>query len=187
VSITFHRQLLRHDPASGIIGDCYRTAIACLFNMDPADVPHFMQGRAGPPPGMRDANTWLAERGYSLVRQRHPGGIEDLLGIMRRIACDNTGSYYLLTGRSAIGCNLVVICRNDKIVWDPIRTPSASSVRRSEIRLWASSWNFWASVAARWLGYHERRPAHHSRRHSMATMGQPDRILLTPGVSWVCM
>ena len=117
MSITFHRQLLRHDPASGIIGDCYRTAIACLFNMDPADVPHFMQGRAGPP-GMRDANTWLAERGYSLVRQRHPGGIEDLLGIMRRIACDNTGSYYLLTGRSAIGCNLVVIW-NDKIVWDP--------------------------------------------------------------------
>ena len=93
-SITFHRQLLRHDPASGIIGDCYRTAIACRLNMDPADVPHFMQGRAGPP-GMRDANTWLAERGYSLVRQRHPGGIEDLLGIMRRIACDNTGSYYL--------------------------------------------------------------------------------------------
>jgi len=38
----FHKQLItNHNPESGIFGDCQRTAIACLLDKHPSDVPHF--------------------------------------------------------------------------------------------------------------------------------------------------
>ena len=37
------RQLFRHEPHNVIYGDCHRTAIACLLDMEPWQVPHFTQ------------------------------------------------------------------------------------------------------------------------------------------------
>jgi hypothetical protein len=38
------KQSFKHDPSKGINGDCHRTAIAMILNMDRDDVPHFMDG-----------------------------------------------------------------------------------------------------------------------------------------------
>ena len=38
--MTPHKQLNRHRPEEGVFGDCYRTAIACLLDLRPQDVPH---------------------------------------------------------------------------------------------------------------------------------------------------
>ena len=38
----FHSQLIKHDPDNGQWGDCFRTCIACIFNVhNVTDVPHF--------------------------------------------------------------------------------------------------------------------------------------------------
>jgi hypothetical protein len=119
-AIPFHKQLVRHDPANGRHGDCYRTALACLLGLRPDEVPHFADEAATKGQSFqRKAGEWLADRGLALVRQWYPGGIADLPGILCRVACENTGSYYLVTGRSPTGVNHVVIARNHRIVWDP--------------------------------------------------------------------
>jgi hypothetical protein len=38
--MTPHKQRFRHDPANGIYGDCWRTAIACLLDIQPEEIPH---------------------------------------------------------------------------------------------------------------------------------------------------
>ena len=62
--MTPHKQLIKHDPENGQWGDCGRTAIACLLDLHPSDVPHFWEG---PERADRDPETecrkWLAERG----------------------------------------------------------------------------------------------------------------------------
>lgn len=38
------KQAFKHDPANGVFGDCHRTAIAMILNLDRDEVPHFMDG-----------------------------------------------------------------------------------------------------------------------------------------------
>lgn len=38
------KQAFKHDPVNGVFGDCHRTAIAMILNMDRDEVPHFMDG-----------------------------------------------------------------------------------------------------------------------------------------------
>ena len=35
------KQIYRHLPEAGQIGDCARTVIACLLDLHPCEVPHF--------------------------------------------------------------------------------------------------------------------------------------------------
>ncbi len=64
------KQLFRHKPAEGIYGDCHRTAIACVLDMDAKDVPHFMDGKAfsGEAENAHDrAEAWLNARGIATI------------------------------------------------------------------------------------------------------------------------
>jgi len=36
----FYKQKYLHDPGNGVIGDCYRTAIGCILEIDPMELPH---------------------------------------------------------------------------------------------------------------------------------------------------
>lgn len=67
--ITRLRQLHRHRPDEGSIGDCYRTAIACLLGLtDPAEVPHFVAEDGGLPwEHIRLARAWLRGRDLDLL------------------------------------------------------------------------------------------------------------------------
>ena len=59
----FHKQLYRHDPENGVWGDCYRTAWACLLDLEPEDVPHFCEGFTDDGAATAKLDAWLRERG----------------------------------------------------------------------------------------------------------------------------
>ena len=111
-----HKQRFRHDPDNGVWGDCWRTAIACLFDLEPGDVPHFGDGGpSGDEMGAR-VDAWLKEQGCHRVMLAFPAELDDVL---RTVGYYNPNAWYLLTGRSRTGVDHVVICRNNKIEHDP--------------------------------------------------------------------
>jgi hypothetical protein len=113
----FHKQLNRHDPDNGVWGDCFRTALACLLDMNPEDVPHFLEGGPEPEEFMRRHREWLLEHGYSIFAIGFDAGLEDVMKTMKNV---NPGLYYLISGQSVRGINHVCIGLEDKIIHDPM-------------------------------------------------------------------
>lgn len=64
-----HKQLLKHDPANGVYGDCFRTCIACLLERPVTEVPHFCDGGKDDV-WLEDLYKYLAPRGYYYVEFR---------------------------------------------------------------------------------------------------------------------
>jgi hypothetical protein len=118
-----HKQLFRHKPEEGVYGDCQRTVFACLLDRDsPEDVPHFGQpdeGQDEVPEGQfwDRANAWLGQQGYKLFQVAYPGNTP-LHAVLRTQGMINPGIWYMLAGKSANGCQHVVICLGDAIAWD---------------------------------------------------------------------
>jgi hypothetical protein len=120
--IAKHKQLFRHDPDSGVYGDCYRTVVACLLGKEPAEVPHFCDGPDDGKVADR-VRTFLRPQGMALIEV--PFGPDLDLAVALQIgSARSEGMHYLLTGKSKIGSNHVVICRGDEIVHDPSLTNS---------------------------------------------------------------
>lgn len=113
-----HKQLFLHKPEEGQLGDCYRTAIACLLEREPGSVPHHY-GRAD----MSDSEVralmqaWLAEQGLCSVQVCFGGS--DLATVMGFMGSRNPGLYYMLSGTSPRGTCHVVICLGNQMVHDP--------------------------------------------------------------------
>ena len=116
------KQLNRHDPKNGIYGDCHRTAIACVLNMDAVDVPHFMDGLHNEPgdSAHEAAEQWLNERGIATITMAFDGKTP-LSDILSTVANVNTRSrpVYILGGESCNGVNHSVVCCDGEIVCDP--------------------------------------------------------------------
>lgn len=117
--MTPHKQLFRHDPENGVYGDCGRTAIACLLDLHPSQVPHFFHGPENP---LHDPNeelkAWLAKRGITLLTFN----LSSELKIDEVMECMNSQQpdvWYCLVGESANGVDHSVVCRGDQIVHDP--------------------------------------------------------------------
>ncbi len=115
------KQRYHHDPDNGSYGDCTRTVFACLLDLDRDVVPHF--GADEPPVHVRSNHerAWLAEQGLVEVTIPYTG---ELAEILCAFGANNTGMHYMLSGTSRTGCAHVVICRNEKIVWDTSLTDS---------------------------------------------------------------
>jgi len=115
--MTPHKQLLRHNPAAGQIGDCWRTCIACLLDLAPDQVPHFVEPHLDDGPAATAfARRWLASRGFGLIQFAYTGALQ---GILDAQAAVNPDTYFLLGGMSRSGVLHSVIARNDAIEWDP--------------------------------------------------------------------
>lgn len=117
--MTPFKQLYKHDPDKGIWGDCHRTAIGCLLDIPPEQLPHFWQDKHDEPVYiiMQDINVYLHNIGYYLASfsvQSH--STEDILVWMKEM---NPNLYYLLTGMSKNQVGHTVICCNDAIIHDP--------------------------------------------------------------------
>lgn len=115
------KQKYLHRPEEGQFGDCYRTCLACLLDMDRDDVPHFVTTMD---PGEWERNVqprvdaWLRERGF--VELALPASGEcDLDTILQMIS--SRGVYTILTGTSATGCNHCVVVGPDQTIHDPGR------------------------------------------------------------------
>lgn len=114
------KQLYLHDPANGQLGDCFRTALACLLDLEPEEVPHFFATTKQYKTGIKKSNEWLANRGLYLISIPYLN--EDVQAILDTIGGINPGLHYILTGESRTGVNHNVICLNNKVVWDPSLT-----------------------------------------------------------------
>jgi len=118
------KQLFRHRPHLGEIGDCHRTAIACLLDLDPQEVPHFgemdwdfeQQRFRENGDFHRHVSDWLRTRGLATVDSVYSCTLEELLTHLGRV---NPNAYYLLGGESRTGVNHTVIGCGGEIVWDP--------------------------------------------------------------------
>jgi hypothetical protein len=113
------KQHLRHNPPAAY-GDCFRTAIAIVLDMDAADVPHFMDGGVSGEDGAEAAETWLNARSLTAINIVADGS-RPLQGVLDSIAGTNLRNVpvFLLTGKSRNGCAHVVVACNGDIVCDP--------------------------------------------------------------------
>lgn len=119
--MTPHKQRFVHNPAEGSWGDCERTAIACLLDLAPDDVPHWNEGQDGRGPinerSVTIRRAWLAERGLFLVSINLAA--DSFAEIMEWTALNHPDIHYLVGGSTDRGVNHVVICRNRSMVHDP--------------------------------------------------------------------
>lgn len=110
------KQKFKHSPDNGIWGDCHRTAIACILNLDRDDVPNFGDGGPSGDEFTKRVNSWLLENGYVPVHTIYSC---ELGALLFTIAATNPDIYYLLGGRSRTGVDHTVVGLNDKIIHDP--------------------------------------------------------------------
>lgn len=116
--MTPSKQLFRHNPAAGTWGDCYRTAVACLLDLAPAEVPHVYDQGASGEEGMAAMKAFLAARGLVPVTIIYDGAA-DLQQVLTAREHYDPGVSFLLTGQSRNGTDHVVVARGGKIIWDP--------------------------------------------------------------------
>ena len=100
--MTPHKQLILHDTSNGQFGDCDRTAIACLLDMAPDDVPHWYDGFNGfgqaNATALEIRRNWLADRGLFLVSVPYEADVMEQ--ILKLIAINHPGIHYLIAGMS---------------------------------------------------------------------------------------
>lgn len=114
-----HKQLFRHDPDRGIIGDCYRTAIACLLDLSPIEVPHVYQMFPEDPDAAHEHMAdWLRLRGWTRAIIAWEGLEQNVDEFVRNVSTGMPGLHFILLGRSRNERNHAVICRDGVIVWD---------------------------------------------------------------------
>ncbi|MCS3725473.1 hypothetical protein [Bradyrhizobium betae] len=113
------KQLLRHNPPASY-GDCFRTAIAIVLDMDAADVPHFMDGGVSGDDGAAAAEAFLNAHGMTAINIVVDGA-RPLQAVLDSIAGTNLRQMpaFLLTGTSRNSCAHVVVGCNGDIVCDP--------------------------------------------------------------------
>lgn len=115
----YHKQLHQHDPANGVLGDCFRTSLACLLDLEPKDVPHFM-GDPDEPTEVAWANVdiWLGEKfnlRFCTIRLQ----IKNIDPWLEFLDEENPGLRYELGGKSPRGSCHSVIVESGKIIHDP--------------------------------------------------------------------
>lgn len=122
----FHNQLNGHYLPNRLIGDCYRTCIACLLDKHPSEVPHWLEnywwngqlvilGRE-----FEDAvDDWLQTQGYAKFDLPFPGenSLQDVADTIAHI--NGTNFLYMVGGFSPRNCGHVVIYRGRTLLWDP--------------------------------------------------------------------
>ena len=113
--MTPYKQLYRHNPEIGQIGDCYRTTIGCLLDIPPEDVPHFYEQWDNNGPEL--AGAWLGAQGLALAEFPFTGDtLDDVLGT---VGDWNPSLYWILTGKSSNNVNHSVVCKGGVIEHDP--------------------------------------------------------------------
>lgn len=116
------KQRVKHDPASGKFGDCFRTALASILDIeDVGNVPHFFENGETADEAWARIDPWLTDQGFCMVAIPYPGNLTRL-EVCQGFGGSNPNVYYLLGG-SIRGVNHIVVCCNDEIVCNPAMYP----------------------------------------------------------------
>lgn len=111
-----------HDPEAGLFGDCHRTCIAMILDVDRDEVPHFMDGvprNAGSdhPECLRaeaEERAWLAGWGLTPVNVAFPGDLS-LAQLMELLAFVTREAAVVLGCTSSSGTNHSVVYYQGRI------------------------------------------------------------------------
>lgn len=138
----YHKQLFPvHDPDNGIYGDCYRTVIACLLDLDPEEVPHVCDNMPDDYVGKEHEermNAFLGERGLRHVEMPLLPDMS-LQEVLDFCAVYFGDSRYTLMGKSSGGYrNHIVICKGTEI---------EHSTNDSTVERYAINSEYW------WIGF----------------------------------
>lgn len=118
-----HKSLIKHDPANGKWGDCFRASVAAILDIDDvASVPHFLDGGASGEVGMRAFSEWLASRNMVPVWLTLDGSLT--LQEALEFANGSADAPYILLGQNIDGGHCV-ICKGAEVWHDVawIKTP----------------------------------------------------------------
>lgn len=122
-------QMQLHQGGTGVAGDCYRTCLAMVLDMDRDEVPHFCEHV---PPGTQPDDPahiasdewergWLAERGLTKVVVPHGGDI-DVWQLAKQYHTLSPGAAVILQtalyGRVGVSDHVVVL-HNGRL-YDPL-------------------------------------------------------------------
>ena len=116
--MTPYTQLIQHDPEYGVYGDCYRTCIGCLLDIQPIEIPHFYKDKEyGDSIDVDyDVRMWLKPRNLHLLTTSIRDTIEDFLDYMKTFNC---AQHYILLGGTPSNIPHAVVCRGGEIIHDP--------------------------------------------------------------------
>lgn len=112
-----HQQLIKHDPESGAWGDCHRTCVASILNLEPGQVPHFCDNDN--PNWLADERAWLADRGLVSAMFGFPGDGVSLGEVLHTTKVCSPGVPMILGGTSSLGVSHSVVIMDGVIASDP--------------------------------------------------------------------
>lgn len=111
----FRKQLLDND--------CFRTALGCLFDLEPHEVPDFVAEDGIDTPWSEEGKTrvraWVKERGYDILDTSYILSGESLQTLLDHIRyLHGEDIMYMCAGKNKKMEPHVVICRGNEILWD---------------------------------------------------------------------
>ena len=116
-------QLILHDPENDQYGDCFRTCIACLLEIeDISSVPHFCDNTNER--WVPDLNKRLGNFGYAYI---------DVTGVNNEWYREQgINTHHVISGMGPRGTRHSVIGLNGEIVWDPHPSRDGLSCSKEE-------------------------------------------------------
>ena len=130
-----YQQLIRHDPDNGQWGDCWRTAIACILEIPPENVPHFSDKDNNFVQAMTHTQQWLKESGLGMImfyidiNSDEPDPVRRLFEIYQN-GCTigmQDGPAFVVWGISERGIGHVVVADRNGFRHDPMHAPDDTS------------------------------------------------------------
>jgi len=110
------KQAYRHDPKSGIQGDCYRTAIACVLGVERDSVPHSHEEMTGPE-NEAFIDAWLRPRGFRRIYLPVLG--DEFKEVANAMYPRGGGLPVIITGQGPRNVNHVVVVYGVDDFWCP--------------------------------------------------------------------
>lgn len=114
--LTRQLQAFRHAPADGVMGDCYRTAIACALGVERDSVPHSHDEQSGDE-AYAYIDNWLRPQGLTRIFMPVLGG--DFRETANAVYPRGGGLPLIVTGRGPRDVNHVVVVHGVDDFWCP--------------------------------------------------------------------
>mgnify|MGYP000571979779 CR=1 FL=1 len=116
------KQIFKHDPSSGVFGDCYRTAVAVVLGVPANDVPHVCEKgekNADDLDGLIAMRQFLRTKGLAISKSVYNGdlGWAAFRDWMQQF---NPDTAIIVTGQSSRGVNHCVVMVGREVLCDPI-------------------------------------------------------------------
>lgn len=110
------RQAFRHAPDEGMLGDCYRTAIACVLGIERDSVPHSHEDLTGEEHAVF-MDAWLRPQGLRRIFMPVLG--DDCKEVADSIYPRGGGLPFILTGSGPRSVNHVIVVHGVDDYWCP--------------------------------------------------------------------